>query len=110
MTVEQHDVVDYVGISPTKTLLLVISDHLPWDEANEHLWQLQEKLNRYFAFIESGELYEKFPQAVGLEIVIKVVLKYAVPETARWFFDRLATVIEEAGWGFEVQHLAPRTH
>lgn len=104
MTVEQHDVVDFVAIDPAKTLLLVISDHLPWEEVNEHLWQLQEKLNCYFAFVESGQLYKEYPHTVGLDIVIKILLMHAMPEEARWFFDRTAAVIEEAGWGFEVEH------
>jgi hypothetical protein len=42
VTVEQHDVVDFTAIDPGKTVFLVISDHLPWDEINEHLWQLRK--------------------------------------------------------------------
>jgi len=104
MTVEQHDVIDIVAMEPGGSVLLVISDHLPWDEVNQHLWQLQEKLNRYVAFVESKELYEKFPDAVGRPIVIRIVLTDAVPEAAQWFFGKVRASVQEAGFGFEIEH------
>jgi hypothetical protein len=70
----------------------------------------QEKLNCYFAFVESGQLYEHYPHAAGLDIVIRIFLMHAMPEEARWFFDRTAAVIEEAGWDLEVEHRPSRTH
>jgi hypothetical protein len=83
VTVEQHDVVDFVATDPsTHKVSLIISDHLPWDHTDEHLFHLQGKLNGYLKFIESGELVQKFPSAVNQPASIVIVLKYAVPDRA----------------------------
>jgi hypothetical protein len=42
MTVEQIEVVDFVGIDPRGRTVLTISDHLPWDDIKSHLLTLQE--------------------------------------------------------------------
>ena len=58
MSIEQTNTVDFVSIDEISgDALLTISDHLAWDE-NEgaHLELLQNKLNAYLRFIESGEL------------------------------------------------------
>ena len=47
-----------------------------WDDS-EHLLLLQEKLNSYLAFIESGEIYESYPRAMGRQLVIDLVLKHS---------------------------------
>ena len=62
MAVDDQDIVDLVAHDKGGDCLLVISDHLEWDEDNEHLFMLQEKINRYLNFIASGELYDKFPE------------------------------------------------
>jgi hypothetical protein len=49
MTVEQHDVVDFVGIDPAGNVVLTVSDHLRWDSVNEQLFCLQEQGERLFA-------------------------------------------------------------
>jgi hypothetical protein len=55
VSVENPDVVDVVSTTlDGQYVVLTIADHLPWDASNEHLLGLQEKRNRYVAFIESG--------------------------------------------------------
>lgn len=47
MSVEQCDVIDFLYFNPgTQTIVLVITDHLSWDEETEgvHLELLQKKL------------------------------------------------------------------
>ena len=56
MGVEQTTVIDAIGIDQVSGAVhLTIADALAWDAA--HLRLLQEKLNAYLAFVESGELY-----------------------------------------------------
>ena len=98
MSVEQHNVVDFLAIDPqTQNLTLVISDHLPWDDVKTHLFNLQEKLNCYFRFVESGELAEKSPAAKGRPITMEIILQYEIPETAIWFFHRAADASDSVG-------------
>ena len=60
MTVEQHDVVDFIIINASDDIVMKVYDHLSWDNVNEYLFCLQEKLNRYIIFIESGESLAKY--------------------------------------------------
>jgi hypothetical protein len=95
-----------VGTDAHGNAILVISDHLPWDQTNEHLYCLQEKLNAYLRFIESGEIYEKFPERRGLPILISVVLKFRIPDSAQWFFAKTASIIQQAGFEFEIRYIS----
>ncbi|MDR6534474.1 DUF6572 domain-containing protein [Variovorax soli] len=62
MTVENTSIVDAVGTdTETGEVRLSIIDHLPWD--TEHLRLLQDKINVYLGFIESGEIYVSYPSA-----------------------------------------------
>src|SRR2546421_632934 len=101
MAVDNADVIDAIGIERTSGVVaLTISDHLEWNDADSHLRALQEKINSYLAFVESGELLEKYPQATGRPVRIDVVCKYAPSEDAKQFFDRARQLIEQAGWSF----------
>ena len=82
MSIEQHNVVDFVRIdNKTGEVVLSITDHLDWNAPMEHIWQLQEKIKSYIRFIESGEMLEKFPKAKDQIIVIEVVVKELYPNT-----------------------------
>ncbi|MBC6110685.1 DUF6572 domain-containing protein [Pedobacter fastidiosus] len=65
MSVIQVDKIDFIGIDgKTKKVALTISDHLDWDDEYYHLSVLQEKINAYLRFIESGEIYDVYPDSV----------------------------------------------
>lgn len=56
--------------------MLFITDHFEWGgkaEQGEHLPLLQEKINTYIAFIESGEMYTEIPGALGKHLIIRVL-------------------------------------
>lgn len=65
MGVQQTTVIDAIGIDKvTGAVHLTIADALEWDAA--HLRLLQEKLNAYLAFVESGGLHSAYPSAAGM--------------------------------------------
>lgn len=77
MSIYQSDVVDSIGIDPIKNeVQLIITDHLDWtgDDRtdNKHMYLLQEKINAYLCFIESGEIYTTYPQARGNALVLEL--------------------------------------
>jgi hypothetical protein len=108
MSIEQTDVVDFVTIEHgSGRVLLTISDHLKWDEnEGEHLLMLQEKLNAYLRFIESGEMEERVPETHGRQVAINVVAKYSLSTEASKFFDLAKNVIEKAGFALEFKVLS----
>jgi hypothetical protein len=105
MSIEQIDVVDLVGIEyTTGRATLTITDHLDWSEnEGEHLLMLQEKLNAYFRFIESGEMEERIPATRGRSVLIRICAKYPPSPQASKFFGLVKNFIEEAGFDFEFQ-------
>jgi hypothetical protein len=84
--------------------VLAISDHLDWNHApGEHLMLLQEKLNHYLYFIESGKMMQIKPTMKGLPVVIQVIGKYPLSEDARKFYRLTGETIANAGVSLEFQ-------
>lgn len=105
MTVVQTDTIDFVSIEKNTGLVkLTISDHLDWNQENQHLLLLQEKINTYLSFIEGGELYDIYPEAKGKSIVINITYKYNPSEGCLNFLKKAEHIIKEAGF-----HLAAET-
>ena len=98
MSIEDLESVDFIGIDNNEKVVLTISDHLEWNQ--EHLLLLQEKLNLYLSFIESGEILESYPQAQGKAIKINVVCKHQPTEEALAFMGKAYSVISQAGFEF----------
>jgi hypothetical protein len=101
MTVEDNTIVDAVGVDVgSGHVVLTISDHLDWDDEQDHLRTLQEKVNLYLAFIESGELVMKYPQAAGRHPRIDVVFRTRPSGRALGFLETVRKTIESAAIGF----------
>jgi hypothetical protein len=81
-------------------VILTISDHLDWSDTVEHQITLQAKFNKYLAFIESGEILTRYPEAKNRPVAIKVAFKYK-PDQEGWrFLTKAKEVIESAGFSF----------
>jgi hypothetical protein len=106
MSVEQADIVDLVSQAKNGDCVLTISDHLEWTADGSHLLVLQEKLNRYLAFIESGELVQRFPKYKGVPVRIQVRLKHWPDAIGQNFLQLARSSIEAAGFGFEYKLLS----
>ncbi len=104
MSVEQTKVVDFISTNPKGEVVLTISDHLGWEAENDHLWLLQEKINSYFAFIESGEIVNKYPDAKGKKVVINIKAMNEPSAEALRFFAKVKEVAVGAGIGLQYEH------
>jgi hypothetical protein len=101
MTVTDKDKVDVISTDRgSGDIRLTIADHLDWEDVGEHLLQLQDKLNAYLAFIESGEINDSYPNAIGAKLRIEVVAMHEVPDEAQPAIARFKELIEGAGFGF----------
>jgi len=99
MSIEQAGIVDFISINEgASEVVLTISDHLEWSADNkEHLFLLQEKINSYLRFIESGELMESYPKANGRGVVINIIGKFPLDEEAEKFIDNVRAIVGDAG-------------
>jgi hypothetical protein len=100
MSINQTETIDIIGTTAEGKVVLTISDHHSWEET-WHLQLLQEKINAYLQFIESGQIFEDYPNAVGRELLIETVLKYQPTIEATSFLNKAKEVIEGAGFGFQ---------
>ena len=97
MTVEQTDVVDFVSVNRADgRVVLTVSDHLSWED-DEHLLTLQEKLNAYISFVESGQLLRDYPDATDRAVRIEIVCKYPPSELALKFLNLVRGRFDEMG-------------
>jgi hypothetical protein len=107
MSTEQTNVVDFVSIDPKSgDVWLTISDHLPWDQdEGEPLFLLQEKLNAYLRFIESGQMYEERPDTKDQKVIIDLVGKFPLSKQAGLFFEKARALIHNAGFKLQFRLL-----
>jgi hypothetical protein len=110
MAIDQTNVVDSIGIEPNKDEAhLIISDHFDWGRDDqtekEHMYLLQEKINTYLRFIESGEIYAAYPKARGRRPVIRVVGKYEMSSNAESFFKKIKEVLWSSGYAITFERL-----
>src|SRR5437879_6048264 len=83
MTIEDSRTIDIISMEKEGTCILTISDHLDWAETEGHIKLLQNKLNDYLAFIESGEIYEQYPKAKDRPIRLRVMFQHAPDQKAK---------------------------
>ena len=99
MSIEQTDVVDIISTDRfTGSVILTISDHLDWSDSTAHQLLLQTKLNRYLAFVESGEILQSYPNATGKQITLNVVFRFPPDDAGRAFLAKVRPIIEAAGF------------
>lgn len=113
MSLHEFDKVDYLSLDRVGgCLVLTISDDFDWDDEKVHLHFLQRKINRYFDFIESGEIWTQLEEGVELElgrntpIKISVILKYSPTFEGVRFFNYVKGVANESGIDFSYRTLA----
>ncbi len=109
LSIDQIDAIDFATVDDASgDLWLTISDHLPWEENEaEHLVLLQNKLNAYLRFIESGEVFKKVPGAKGRGIVINLAGKFPLSQKADFFFGKARAAVEDAGFRLQFSLLRP---
>jgi hypothetical protein len=93
MSLDNSSVVDAVGIEKADgSVVLSIIDSWGWEDESYHLEALQEKLNAYFGFVESGQIYESYPDAVGKALRIDVIGRYPIPTVGIAFLEKASAV------------------
>ena len=107
MSVENLNVIDFVSIDKNENVVFSISDHLEWDEANEYLLILQNKINAYLSSIESGDIYKQYPNAKGKHIAINLVARYTLKKTGYDFIQRVKDALANKGYGFKLTIYKP---
>lgn len=93
--------VDGITVDPsTGEVVLVLFGPPGWGPG--HLEGLEDRLNNYTGFVESGELQDQFPAAEGRKVRIQLVSSSTPSATGIAFVEEARAFLREAGIGFEV--------
>jgi hypothetical protein len=100
MSIEDTQVIDIISTAPDGSVVtLSATDHLEWS-GSEHLMLIQDKLNSYLAFIESGEVFDSYPNAKEKELKIEIICKFEPDEEGKKFLTMCGEIITNAGFSF----------
>jgi hypothetical protein len=98
MSIEEKQKIDFIGVRKTSgEVILSISDHLDWDAVLYHLATLQDKLNDYIEFIESGQIYDEYPNSKGKKLVIEIVSKEDYHIKGLEFLEKVMPIVNSIG-------------
>jgi len=99
MTIAETDKIDIMFRDDEGHAVLVITDHLDWEEFDEgdHLVLLQEKINTYLEFVDSGQLAKARPDWKNLPVVIQVDAMYDASKKALEFYRAAGKAVAAAG-------------
>jgi hypothetical protein len=97
MTLDSLDVVDAIGREADGTVVLTVIDGWDWSDERRHLEALEDKLNGYLRFIESGQIREDYPAAIGARLRIDVLTRTPIPETARLLIEEADATAHSLG-------------
>ncbi|MHC1723774.1 MAG: DUF6572 domain-containing protein [Aminipila sp.] len=96
MSVIETDKIDAMGISKNKKgLMLMLADHLDWENEVEHLNILQEKINAYLSFIESNQYLQTYPGIKFESYTIDIRFKFKVTENCLKFLEVVNKQLKE---------------
>ena len=98
MSIEQLDKIDIISTGKNGRIVLTISDHLEWDGEGEHALLLQDKINAYLHFIETGQIFEEYPDAKGRKIVITISMKYLPNKEGLDFLKQCREIVSNLGY------------
>ncbi|EDZ46732.1 conserved hypothetical protein [Rhodobacterales bacterium Y4I] len=105
MSILDQNSIDIIQVDQAgQTTRLIIIDHLEWigrKPDDEHLWQLQEKVNDYLKYIESGQLDADYPDQMGNRVVIQVYGKFDRPPAAVAFYHQMKEILVKASYQLE---------
>jgi hypothetical protein len=101
MSIVETGTIDAIGIHRVSgDVVLNISDHLDWSDEASHLKALEDKVNAYLSYLESGQLIEDMPEANGRRPTIAVYQQFAPTDAAQQVLERLQSALDAHGIGF----------
>ena len=106
MAVTDSNKIDFIGLDKESgKVILTISDHLNWEDEENHLVILQEKLNTYISFIESEEVHIEYPESIRRQLQIDIKFKFKPTTNANDFMQKVKDVLSSISVDFSTSVL-----
>ena len=100
--VDQNMIDGLAQVEKTGDLIVLIIDHLSWDTP-QHKKLLENKIDTALSFVQSGEIFKKYPDAKQkfedkqIKIIFQVVLKYPPTSEADENFKLIYRLLQSVG-------------
>lgn len=92
MSVTDNKSIDSIALNnEQEAIILLITDHLDWEEEYKHLIVLQDKINAYINYWESLQYRELYPVEDIKYCIIEIHFKYELTPNA----ERFLQIVEE---------------
>ncbi len=109
MSLDKTKEIDAIGIDKdSNRIVLSIIDEMDWNDEQKHLILLQEKINVYLSFVESGEVYSSYPDSEDRNFEIKVFMKDTPTDKVLSFLNEACEIIRGAGLIFSWKTILDR--
>jgi hypothetical protein len=106
MSIENSEVIDGIGTSKDSgDVVLLISDHLTWDDEPGHFSMLERKIGKYVQFTMSPQLVVAVPDARARRVRIELVCQHRPTELAERFLVAAAEQLKGMDLGFSCREL-----
>ena len=112
MRLADSDAVDYLSVERGgDTVVVTLLDDFEGPELLQRLALLQRKLNRYFDFIESGEVFDQLERTTGRRVGratpvrIEIVAKQALEGEGERFLRHVESAAQDADIGLSFRVL-----
>lgn len=102
MGIQEAAEIDAIARHPDGRIVkLVMEDELDWEAAELHCFMIQEKVETYVTFVETGQIWEQVEKSEPApEVVLELVLAHEPPPEAATFLARVATAVAALGLRF----------
>ena len=109
MAIDNPNTVDGMAIDRERNaLVLLLTDHLAWGRPDapdelEHLQLLQDKVNAYISFLESGQFKESYLGENFAMAVIEIHFKHPITENCEKFLNAVQDQVGQLGVKIEAR-------
>lgn len=101
MSVLQNDKIDGIALKNNDTVVLMISDHLDWNDEYSHLVMLQEKINAYIGFCESEQYTQIYKNFKAEHFIFEIHFLHKPTDKAHEFLTQVQSQLNETVFSIE---------
>ena len=98
MSVVDNKTIDGAALTDDKKgIVLLITDHVDWEEEYQHLLMLQEKINLYISFFEEKQYEDIYKGENIAHGIIEVHFLYSLTSNAEKFLQSVQEQVAKLG-------------
>lgn len=98
MSVVENKTVDGMALTDDKKgIILLITDHVNWEDEYQHLLMLQEKINVYISFLEEKQYMETYKDECIKYGIIEIHFLYNLTSNAEKFLQSVQNQVAKLG-------------